>query len=242
MKKIKENSYLIAIFSLIFLTFPIQTILENKIAILTFSLVIDIVLGIIAIYFITNFITKFLKHAEKYNYEITRRNLLNMHSLNNNFRFYMTMFITLIFFAISFCVALSAFERTDRITEEFEWWTQFEGSKYINIGTVWIASIIFVIFVNIFLIYSVFYLFVCLFFYSVIKIVSTSNQEVSDKIYKEAIRLDIMLQIIFEKIKVINIQSNTLKDTWEEKVILISNIESHELKTLKKGTTPPEIF
>ncbi len=84
MKKVRNNINLIVIFILLFLTFPIQNILNRKTNILTLSILVNMTLIIISLYFISKFIANLLKFIEKYNDEISRKNLISLSLLNNN--------------------------------------------------------------------------------------------------------------------------------------------------------------
>ncbi|WP_338984925.1 hypothetical protein [Spiroplasma endosymbiont of Diplazon laetatorius] len=242
MKKVRENKNLIIIFFLIFLTFPIQNFLENKSAVFTLSIATNVVLIFISIYFISNFITKFLRHAEQYNFEISRKDIIAMNSLNNNFRFYITMLVTLVFFGISLMATYSSFQRTELITGRINWWNNREVYKYLNIENANWTLLAIIVLINSFLIYSVVYIFACLFVYSIIKTVATSNDLFVKTIYRKSTKLNNVLKMLFEEMTSNKEEQLLIENSWKETVILINNIESLELRTMKKGNIPPDLF
>ncbi|AUM63001.1 hypothetical protein [Spiroplasma monobiae] len=242
MKKIRENKNLIIFFTIIFLSFPIQNLFENKTVVVSISLFINVILILISFYFVTAFSSKFLKHAEDYNFELSKGNLENINSLNRNFRFYITMFTILALFTISIISTYSSLSYTDKLAGEIEWWNKNQLYKYLNFDYFNIAFFCLMLLINILFLYAVGYIVSCLFIYSIMKIVFTSNRVFIEKIYKKSIVLSFIIKKLMQKMAQANLKIESIEKTWKDKIILISNIESEELKTIKKGNTPPELF
>ncbi|ALD66851.1 hypothetical protein [Spiroplasma cantharicola] len=239
MKKIKNNLNLIVIFILLFLTFPIQNILNQKTNIIILSLFVNITLIIISLYFITVFISNLLRYIEKYNDEVSKKNLISMSLLNNNYKFYITMLVTFLFFIFSITQTYISIERTTIISMEVYWWTNYKFHKIINLDYINILFFTQFLLISSLLLYSFFYIVFFSFIYSVIKIVSKSNEDLNNLIYKKSTKLNLFLKMFIKYLIFIKLSSKKIKNSWKEIIILISNIKSEELKTFKKATTPP---
>ncbi len=242
MKRIRNNINLIVIFILLFLTFPIQNILNRKTNILILSILINMTLIIISLYFISKFIANLLKFIEKYNDEISRKNLISLSLLNNNFKFYMTMLVTFLFFIFSITQTYISIERTTVMSMEIYWWTNYKLDKVINLDYINILFFAQFILVSSLLLYSFFYLIFFFFIYSVIKTVSKSNENLNHLIYKKSTKLNLFLKMFIKYLNNIKLQDKKIENSWKEIIILISNIKSEELKSFKKATTPPLFF
>ncbi|QHX37017.1 hypothetical protein [Spiroplasma sp. BIUS-1] len=238
MKKIRENKNLIIIFTFIFLLFPIQNYIENRFLLMFLALFTNTFLIMLSAYFVIDFSAKFLKHAQNYNYEFSKKDLISLSSLNNNFRFYIKMFITLLFFGLSVSATFSSIGRIQDMTEQLELWKKYSFYKYFNFDYVSAAFFLIVLLLNFLLIGAVCYIFACLFLYSILKVVLTSNEDFVKTIYKRSTKLNSILKSIL--VDMSEQESISLEKTWEEKSILIANVQSKELRTLKKGTTPPD--
>ncbi|WP_339034024.1 hypothetical protein [Spiroplasma endosymbiont of Cantharis rufa] len=239
MKKVRSNINLIIIFILLFLTFPIQNILNQKTNIIILSLLVNITLIMISLYFISKFISDLLKFIEKYNHEISKKNLIRLSLLNNNFKFYITISVTFLFFVFSITQTYISIERTTLMSMEIYWWTNYKLDKIINldyINILFFAQFVLIIFL---LLYSFFYIIFFLFIYFVIKTVSKSNEDLNHLIYKKSTKLNLFLKVFIKYLNNIKLQDKKIKNSWKEIIILISNIKSDELKNFKKATTPP---
>ncbi len=242
MKKVRNNINLIVIFILLFLTFPIQNILNRKTNILILSILVNLTLIIISLYFISKFIANLLKFIEKYNDEISRKNLISLSLLNNNSKFYMTMLVTFLFFIFSITQTYISIERTTVMSMEIYWWTNYKFDRVINLDYINILFFAQFILVSSLLLYSFFYLIFFYFIYSVIKTVSKSNENLNHLIYKKSTKLNLFLKMFIKYLNNIKLQDKKIENSWKEIIILISNIKSEELKSFKKATTPPLFF
>ncbi|WP_342258802.1 hypothetical protein [Spiroplasma endosymbiont of Dioctria linearis] len=242
MKKVRSNINLIIIFILLFLTFPIQNILNQKTNILILSILVNVTLIIISLYFISKFIVNLLKFIEKYNDEISRKNLISLSLLNNNFKFYITMLVTFLFFIFSITQTCISIERTTVISMEIYWWTNYKFDRVINLDYINILFFAQFILISSLLLYSFFYFIFFFFIYSVIKTVSKSNENLNHLIYKKSTKLNLFLKMLIKYLNNIKLQDKKVENSWKEIIILISNIKSKELKSFKKATTPPLFF
>ncbi|WP_339030092.1 hypothetical protein [Spiroplasma endosymbiont of Cantharis nigra] len=242
MKKVRSNINLIVIFILLFLTFPIQNILNQKTNIVMLSLLVNITLIIISLYFISKFIADLLKFIEKYNDEISRKNLISLSLSNNNFKFYITMLVTFLFFIFSITQTYISIERTTVISMEIYWWTNYKLDRVINLDYINILFFAQFILISLLLLYSFFYIIFFYFIYSVIKTVSKSNEDLNHLIYKKSTKLNLFLKMFIKYLNNIKLEAKKIQNSWKEIINLISNIKSEELKSFKKATTPPLFF
>ncbi|WP_157806964.1 hypothetical protein [Spiroplasma floricola] len=130
-------------------------------------------------------------------------------------------------------------EKIIAITVKNDGWWNYNINKYLNINVIFFLLIALF---NLFLIYSICYASVLIFFYSIIKTVISSNKQFIDTIYKKSVKLNQIIKLIFEKIKITNSKTYSIQKSWKETIILINNIESKQLRKNKKGIVPPDFF
>ncbi|WP_339020757.1 hypothetical protein [Spiroplasma endosymbiont of Atherix ibis] len=234
MKDFKRYINLIFLFILFFFTFLIQSYLENRIIILVIWFVANILLFSFSFSFITVNISRFVKHIEKCNFEISKRNFLNINS-----NFCLIISVIFMFFWISFLNTYISFEKIIAITIKENWLQNSNILRYLNTNVIFFSLIVLF---NLFIVYLIFYIFALMFFYLIIKTVISSNKQFINAIYKKSIKLNQIIKLIFQKIKIINKKIYSIQKSWKETIILINNIESKRLKKDRKGIVPPNFL
>ncbi|AUB32102.1 hypothetical protein SFLOR_v1c10560 [Spiroplasma floricola 23-6] len=151
------------------------------------------------------------------------------------------MIIILIFFAFSILLTIRSFSITDSVTNDINWWNNYKVYKYLNMHNVSLFMYVFILLVNIFLIYNVSYIGICLFIFFILDVVSNSNKEFINKIYKNSIKLKNLIKALFGDIQIKNSQETSKDKSWDSTIRQICTYESEELKINKKGKTPPSL-
>ncbi|AUB31181.1 hypothetical protein SFLOR_v1c01200 [Spiroplasma floricola 23-6] len=240
MRNSKLNINWIVIFLLFFLTLPIQKILYNKRAILITSLIINLWLIIFTLYFVTNFIIKIFKYTEEYKFEISRKNIFNMSNLNNNFRFFISLFVIFLLFFLCAVFTYNSIQKTNVAYEEMSWWRAYRFYKYINFSYINKIFIMFIVALNAFLVFLICYVFMCFLIYTIIKTAIISNKNFINIIYKNSVKLNLILKSIFEKIKIKKIKKILNINYWDKVLASIIILETDKLRVHKMETDPPD--
>ncbi|WP_339021121.1 hypothetical protein [Spiroplasma endosymbiont of Atherix ibis] len=242
MKNSKLNINWIVLFLLFFLTLTIQKVLYNKKAILTVSLIVNISLIIVTIYFLTSFIIKIFKYAEEYKFEISKKNILNMSNMNNNFKFFITLFIIFLLFFFCMISTYNSILKTNIAFEEMNWWKNYRFYKYINFSYINKIFIMFIVILNTFLVFLIIYIFMFFLVYTIIKTAIISNKNFINIIYKNSAKVNSILKSIFEKIKNKKIKKVLNINYWDKVLVSIIILETDKIRVHKMETDPPDLL